>query len=120
VATALIEPTLEGRTVFRVTLPSLCSSGTAPERPADSGAFFNLLRQRCMADYAAAPELTSKLKSGKLLLFQLTNLAAKARSVCIVWLTVECATSFSSGRACSSLPAPLAHDARLMQRPCIQ
>jgi hypothetical protein len=110
VAAALIEPTLGGRTVFRVTLPSPLQLRDGARLiidsdPPISGAFFTGFANGCMADYAAAPELMAKLKSGQLLLFQATNLAAKARSVCMVRLTVERATSFSSG-PWSSLPAP--------------
>jgi invasion protein IalB len=80
VATALIEPTLEGRTVFRVTLPSPLQLREGARLiidsdPPISGAFFTCFANGCMADFAATLELMTKLKSGQLLQFQATNLA---------------------------------------------
>jgi invasion protein IalB len=62
VAAALIEPTIEGMTVFRISLPSPLQLRDGARLiidsdPPISGTFFTCFANGCMADYAAAPEL---------------------------------------------------------------
>jgi invasion protein IalB len=83
VAAALIEPEGEQRKLFRVTLPSPLQIQYGArliidKEPPISGAFSTCSANGCMADYEATPELVDKLKNGRLLQIQATNLAAAA------------------------------------------
>lgn len=83
VAASLIEPEGGQGKFFRVTLPSPLQMQYGArliidKEPPISGAFSTCFANSCTADYDATPELVSKLKKGRVLQIQATNLAAAA------------------------------------------
>jgi invasion protein IalB len=83
VAATLIEPEGKQGKLFRVALPRPLQEQYGARLIIDTEAAISTMFSRCfanacMADYEATPELVSKLKKGKMLHIQATNLAAAA------------------------------------------